>query len=103
MDAMQLLRSYRDDAPAPDDARLRAMRARLEHRMAAVAAPRRRPLGRPIALAALGAATTVGVVAAIVTAGPVPQASAEASRLLDAASASARGQAPTGAFRTIVL
>lgn len=103
MDAMQLLRSYRDDAPEVDGARLDAVRARLEQRMTAGPATVRRAPVRPILLGALGAVAATAVVVTLVTAGPAPQASAEAARILDTAASSARGQVTSGGHRTIVL
>lgn len=103
MDAMPLLRSYRDDLPEPDEDRLAMVRLRLDDRIAAAddRGRRGRPVGRRLAIGALGAVAAAAVVVAVTA--PAPGASAEAARLLDGAAAGARGAAATAGFRTVVI
>lgn len=102
MDMIPLLRSFREDAPEVDEARLRPIRARLEdHIAASVRRPRTRRRRSLTATALVAAAVGVAVAAAVVLVPPAPGASAEAAQLLGTAAARAGAGADGG--RTVVL
>lgn len=105
MDSMQLLRSYREDQPELNQDDFDQLRGQLQSHLEAVPAPARptRNVRHRLAFAAVGTAAAACLTVGVVTAGPAPQASADAARLLQSAAYTAQAETGGGASKTLVI